>query len=61
MLRGLENVSQRDTSFCVFELGMDAKGEIDRLSEIIAPDVAIITKIGVSHVERLGSRENRYS
>lgn len=48
----------RDTSLCVFELGMDAKGEIDRLSEIIAPDVAIITKIGVSHVERLGSREN---
>lgn len=48
----------RGTELCVFELGMDAEGEIDRLSEIMAPDIAIITKIGISHVERLGSREN---
>ncbi|NLD19307.1 MAG: UDP-N-acetylmuramoyl-tripeptide--D-alanyl-D-alanine ligase [Clostridiales bacterium] len=41
----------------VLEIGMDKFGEIDRLGEIIKPHIAIITNIGVSHIENLGSRE----
>ena len=43
---------------CVLELGMNHPGEIDYLSEIVEPDVAVITNIGDSHIENLGSREN---
>ncbi len=42
----------------VLEIGMDAKGQIERLVEITEPEAAIITNIGISHIERLGSREN---
>ena len=44
----------------VLEMGMSAKGEISYLAEIAKPDVAIITNIGMSHIENLGSRENIY-
>lgn len=46
------------TEAAVFEMGMDRLGEIHQLAEIVRPDAAIITNIGVSHLERLGSREN---
>lgn len=41
----------------VLEMGMDKFGEIDRLAEIVNPDIAIITNIGMSHIENLGSRQ----
>jgi UDP-N-acetylmuramyl pentapeptide synthase len=41
----------------VLETGMDTKGEIHRLENIVRPDVGIITNVGISHIERLGSRE----
>lgn len=41
----------------VIEMGMDRFGEIDYLSSILRPDYGIITNIGVSHIEFLGSRE----
>ena len=44
----------------VIEMGMDNFGEIDRLSYIVNPTVSIITNIGISHIERLGSQENIY-
>ncbi|QDP40088.1 UDP-N-acetylmuramoyl-tripeptide--D-alanyl-D-alanine ligase [Radiobacillus deserti] len=47
----------RDTEILVLEMGMSNFGEIQRLSEIAKPDYAIITNIGESHIEYLGSRE----
>ena len=44
--------------FAVLEMGMSARGEISRLSRCGRPQAAIITCIGVSHIENLGSREN---
>lgn len=48
----------RTTEAVVFEMGMDRLGEIHRLAEIVRPHTAVITNIGISHLERLGSREN---
>lgn len=42
----------------VIELGMNHKGEISRLSRTVEPDIGVITNVGVSHIENLGSREN---
>ncbi|NLB77626.1 MAG: UDP-N-acetylmuramoyl-tripeptide--D-alanyl-D-alanine ligase, partial [Clostridiaceae bacterium] len=42
----------------VFEMGMRGFDEISTLSEIVNPDIAVITNLGISHIERLGSRQN---
>ena len=36
---------------------MNHAGEIEYLSDIVEPDVALITNVGDSHIENLGSRE----
>jgi UDP-N-acetylmuramoyl-tripeptide--D-alanyl-D-alanine ligase len=41
----------------VFEAGMNHPGEIAPLAALIRPDVAIITNIGVAHIEFMGTRE----
>lgn len=46
-----------DTEFAVIEMGMSERGQIERLSRIAKPDLAVITMIGVSHLSTLGSRE----
>ncbi len=53
------SIFQFDSSLeaVVLEMGMDRAGEIDRLAEIVRPHIAVITNIGVSHIENLGSRE----
>ncbi len=45
------------TRCAVIEMGMSAFGEISALSKTAEPDAAIITNIGVSHIENLGSRD----
>lgn len=47
-----------DSEWMVLEMGMSGFGEIERLSILAEPDIAIITNIGSSHLEMLGSREN---
>lgn len=42
----------------VVEMGMNHLGEIDYLTSLVNPDVAVITNIGDAHLENLGSREN---
>ncbi len=41
----------------VIEMGMNAFGEIRRLTEIADPDVGLITNVGPAHLEGLGSVE----
>jgi UDP-N-acetylmuramoyl-tripeptide--D-alanyl-D-alanine ligase len=41
----------------VIEMGMSDFGEISMLSQISRPSIAVITNIGYSHIENLGSRE----
>ena len=37
--------------FGIFEVGMSKAGEIDNLSKMIKPDIAIITNIAEAHIE----------
>ena len=46
-----------DHNALLLEMGMNHKGEISYLSHIAEPDIAVITNIGSSHLENLGSRE----
>lgn len=42
----------------VLELGMSNLGEIHTLADCARPDIALITNIGLSHIENLKTREN---
>ena len=48
----------RDTEVLVAEMGMNHFHEIERLSKSANPNLAIVSKIGTSHIGILGSREN---
>jgi len=48
---------EEDTDIAVLEMGMSSRGEIEFLSNLAEPDVAVITNIGESHLQDLGSRE----
>ena len=46
-----------DTEAVVLEMGMSAFGEINYLVDIARPEIGVITNVGISHMEILGSRE----
>ncbi len=46
-----------DERYAVIEMGMNALGEIARLTAIADPDVGLITNVGPAHLEGLGTVE----
>jgi len=48
---------EENHQFAVIEAGTNHCGEIDYLANIIKPDIAVITNIGPTHIEFLGSVE----
>lgn len=42
----------------VVEMGMDDLGQIAHICSFARPDMGVVTNVGVSHLERLGTREN---
>jgi UDP-N-acetylmuramoyl-tripeptide--D-alanyl-D-alanine ligase len=48
---------EEDNEVAVIEMGMNHFDEIKYLAGIAKPDIGVITNVGVSHIENLGSRE----
>lgn len=44
-------------NFAVIEMAMRGAGEIALLTEIVNPNIGVITNVGTAHIGRLGSRE----
>ena len=44
----------------VLELGMSMPGELTVIAKIAQMDMAVITNVGITHIEQLGSQENIY-
>ena len=45
------------TDVAVIEMGINHFGEMDRLAKMVKPDIVVMTNIGQSHLEFLGSRD----
>src|SRR2546425_9716850 len=54
--RTILEATSRD-EVAVWEIGMNHPGEVAALAKIAAPDAAIITNIGIAHIEFMGTRE----
>ncbi len=50
--------AQEDTRAVVVEMGMRGSGQLEELCSFVQPDMALVTNVGESHIELLGSREN---
>lgn len=48
----------KDDEIAIVEMGMNHLNEIKYLSQMVTPNIAIITNIGTSHIGNLGSKEN---
>ncbi len=48
---------RRAHRYAVIEMGMNHAGEIEHISRLAEPDVALIVNAGVAHIENLGSTE----
>ncbi len=45
-----------DTEYGIFELGIDHVGEMERMVEMLCPDIGLLTNIGTAHLEKFESR-----
>ena len=43
--------------FCVLEMGMSLRGELDAIVGFAPPDVSVVVNVGVAHAEGVGGRE----
>lgn len=55
----LSEISSKD-EIGVLELGMSEPGELTVIARIARIDMAVITNVGVTHIEQLGSQDNIY-
>ncbi len=55
-----ETIKKINNSYdiAIFEVGMNHIGEIKKISDLIKPDIALITNIGSAHIGNLGSKKN---
>ncbi|WP_143463441.1 UDP-N-acetylmuramoyl-tripeptide--D-alanyl-D-alanine ligase [Levilactobacillus enshiensis] len=46
-----------NTEMLVVEMGMDRPGQLNFLSQLVRPDLAVVTMIGEAHIEFFGTRD----
>ena len=46
---------KKDIEYGIFEIGMDKKGEINNLSKIVKPEIAVITNISEAHFKNFNT------
>ena len=56
----LMTLKLQDQDVGVFEAGVDFVGEMDILTNILKPEIAVITNIGTSHIGKFGSKDIIY-
>ena len=47
-----------DAEAAVLEMGMSEEGQMEILSAMVKPDICVVSKIGVAHIEFLKTKEN---
>lgn len=47
-----------DTDFGIFEVGMNKRGEIAPLTQMVKPDIAVITSVHLAHTEGVGTLDD---
>ncbi|MCR4804624.1 MAG: UDP-N-acetylmuramoyl-tripeptide--D-alanyl-D-alanine ligase [Clostridia bacterium] len=50
-------LADETTEVMVFEMGMDRSGEIAEYVDWVRPEMAVITNVGITHLEKLGTRD----
>lgn len=53
----LSVLSLSDADFAVLELGVNHKGEMEKMSRALAPDLAVLTAVGTAHIGAFGTYE----
>lgn len=53
----LSKLLDETSDVAVLEMGISEVGEMDRLTEMARPDIAVVTMIGVAHIEYLKDKE----
>ncbi len=51
-------MARSGADIAVIELGMSEPGEMTRIAQIACVDIAVITNIGIAHIEQLKTQEN---
>lgn len=54
----LTKIDMRQNQCAIVEAGVGAPSQMQELAEMISPDVAIITNVGLAHMERFGEISN---
>ena len=50
-------LEMENQDICVFEIGTDMPGELEKLSDLVKPNIGVITVIGTAHIGIFKSRE----
>lgn len=52
---------EKETEVSIVEMGMDKKGEISYLTNLVKPNIGVITNIGMSHIEHFENQEGIFN
>lgn len=58
VINSINNYLDKFTDIFIVEMGTLKRGDIKKIASIVQPEYGILTKIGVAHLETLGSQEN---